>query len=95
MRTVHKFLVPFFSAEAQLLPPLPADPTAPVVHVGVDPRSGQPAIWIEVIPENEVPTEGRRMYAFGTGHDIPAGMKHRGSFIDGPFVWHVYEQVQR
>lgn len=90
-RVVHKFLVPFRSG-AQL-PVIPASQTASVVFAAMDPRSGQPAVWLEFDPAVRM-GEGRRMVAFATGDEIPDGWVHRGSMVDGSFIWHVYEQVR-
>lgn len=89
MRTVYKFLIPFAS-NAEESPPMPVSPSAPIRLTGLDPRSGQPAVWLEVETEADQ-GPGRRMMAFGTGHDIPKGLTHVGSLIDGSFVWHIYE----
>lgn len=89
MRTVHKFLVPF--AGPGQLPRVRAHPASPVRHCGIDPRTGDPAVWIERHTEDEVPKPGRLMAAFGTGHEIPGGWSHVGSLIDGKLVWHIYE----
>lgn len=95
MRQVFKFIVPFASEALAQMSEMPADPNWPVVLTGVDPRSGQPAIWLEAVAGQCEPHTGRRFAAFGTGHDIPLGWAHRGSLIDGSFVWHIYEQVQK
>lgn len=88
MRTVHKFLVPFADPEAG---PLPVSRHAPVRLTGLDPRTGKPAVWIEVETTN--PPGERRMAVFGTGHELPDGWVHVGSMIDGSFVWHIYEEA--
>lgn len=83
MRTVHKFHIN------------PDDrPTVPIRHLrfvlaGLDPQT-RPCIWLEVAPD--VPNAGivREFQIFGTGHEVPTGWEHCGSFVDGPFVWHVY-----
>lgn len=90
MRTVHKFFVPHNSPAAAELPPMPIRRSAPVRLAGLDPRSGQPAVWIEV--ETTAPAGERRMVAFGTGDELPDGWVHVGSLIDGSFVWHIYEE---
>lgn len=95
MRTVHKFLVPPFSPSEESLPVMPAHPQARVVLVDADPRTGSPAVWLEVITEHGNEPAGRVMRFFGTGHDIPPGWQHVGSTIIDGYVWHVYEQVQR
>lgn len=47
-------------------------------------------LWAEVDPN--APKEQRTFTIFGTGHVIPPEYHHVGSFISGPFVWHVYEK---
>lgn len=91
MRTIHKFIVPFASQAVNELPPMPANPAAPIRFVGLDPRSGLPAVWIEVHTDDN-PDPGRRMVVYGTGHEIPPDLTYVGSLIDGSFVWHVFEQ---
>lgn len=61
-----------------------------VLHVGLDPE-GTPCLWCQVLTTNErvkLPVS-----VVGTGHPVPQGRAHRGSFIDGPFVWHVYTPI--
>jgi len=91
MRTIHKFLVPFASEAAAELPPCPISPSDKVRHVGIDPRSGQPAIWVEVETQKAETPKGRRFVVSGTGCEVPPGHQHVGSTIDGSFVWHVFE----
>lgn len=66
-----------------------------VVLTGLDPATGDLAIWIENDPD-AIQVE-RRFTVYGTGHEIagdggfPYDL-HVGSVIDGEFVWHVYER---
>jgi hypothetical protein len=60
-----------------------------VIHVGPDP-TGVPCVWIEV-DVGETVTEERTFAVFGTGHPLSKGWHHRGSFVDAPYVWHIYE----
>lgn len=58
------------------------------IHVGLDP-SGQPCVWYESSPEH--PHQSLRVV--GTGHLVPTGWLHVGSFINPPlFVWHIYRR---
>lgn len=97
MRTVHKFLVPFFNPSGREQDVIAVPWQAKVVLVGSDPRTHEPAIWLEVITEQAGEAGARRFAAFPTGDPIPAGWQHVGSFLStgGKYVWHVYEQVQR
>jgi len=63
-------------------------------HVGLDP-DGKRCVWIEVVTEN--PQEDRTFHIISTGHPVPdfsyeANPRDHfaGTFIEGPFVWHVY-----
>ncbi len=52
-----------------------------------------PHIWVLVSPENEVET--RKFMVVGTGHPFDdTSMKYIGTFQDGPFVWHLFENVR-
>lgn len=66
---------------------------AKVVHVGKDPASGYPAVWALVDPESSLET--RDLAVIGTGHFVPSGAAHQGSFIDDAFVWHIFETTPR
>lgn len=57
------------------------------LHVGLDPI-GVPCIWAKVEPESEI--HGYTVWVCGTGHDAPEDFLHIGTFIQGPFVWHVF-----
>lgn len=82
MRTIFKF--PLGSLLQGL--PLTIPTVGKVTHVGKDPN-GAPCIWAEHEEGAPLTTE---VWIFGTGHSIPPGWSHAGTFIDGPFVWHVY-----
>ena len=61
---------------------------ARVICVGLDPEN-LPCIWAEVISENSLVDFS--VFVTGTGHAVPEGdNRHVGSFIQGPFVWHVW-----
>lgn len=63
---------------------------AEVVHVGADPQ-GAHCVWLRVHPGNE--TEFRRFRVVETGYPFTENAAHHGSFLEGPFVWHVIEEV--
>lgn len=47
--------------------------------------------WALVNPDSRYVI--RRFHVYGTGHEISTpGLQHRGSIVDGPFVWHVFEE---
>ena len=62
---------------------------ARVLHVGV--QAGTPCMWVQVAPGNKIET--RTFHCHGTGHSIPLGRVHLGSFmlLDGAFVGHLFE----
>lgn len=59
-----------------------------IIHV--DNQNEVPTLWVEVEPKYASMIT-RTFRVFGTGHEIEAGWKHRGTCIISPFVWHVYE----
>ena len=94
MNTIYKY--PFAITDGQSLDlPVDADP----VHVGLDPQ-GTPCLWCAV--NTDSPIERRRLYLRGTGQRLPENPRFGttvaygnvlvvvGSFIQGPFVWHVF-----
>jgi hypothetical protein len=67
--------------------------TANPIHVGVDPASGAPAIWVEVdTSEPEGSPFKHRFELFATGEPITVSGPHVGSVIltDLGLVFHVY-----
>lgn len=87
MKTVHKFPILYGKAIELML-----DPASKVVLVGKDWASKSLCIWIELDksrgPEFAVRT---KFEIYGTGHDIPHNAKHIGSYVDDPYVWHLYQ----
>jgi hypothetical protein len=56
--------------------------------VGIDPL-GIRCIWAELDPD--APEKMVEIAVVGTGHPFPADeFSYVGSFVDAPFVWHVY-----
>jgi hypothetical protein len=64
--------------------------THTVVHVAL--QGAQAQMWVEVDTDSE--TWPTTFHVEGTGHPIKSDSIHVGSWIEGPFVWHLYE-VQR
>ena len=61
---------------------------AEIIHVGLDPN-GDACIWAEVDPDKT--REEIDLFVVGTGHAMPElPLRHRGSIIQGSFVWHIY-----
>lgn len=67
---------------------LPED--AEILHVGV--QNNQIYLWAAV--DVDKPTVRRQFKVVGTGWDYnPDGMKYLGTAHVGPFVWHVFEDI--
>lgn len=60
-----------------------------VVKVGL--QNGVPHIWVLFNRTLDTGTSNRRFVIHGTGHDIPVHHSYVGTYFDGPFVWHVFE----
>lgn len=82
MRTIYKYPIGLIG---QTTINLPVD--GRVVRVGLDP-SGDCCVWVEMNLNDK--TYPMHFCIVGTGHVIPIGFKHIGSFIDGEFIWHMY-----
>lgn len=71
---------------------------AQIAHFAIGPARGitaaargLPTIWALV--DSDSPPETRRFQIFGTGHPLPRGARHVGTYGDGPFVRHVFEMI--
>lgn len=91
MRTIWKFPIAIGAVTKIEVPAI-----APIRMAGLDPATGEPAIWVEL--DTDAPRVERRFVVHGTGHEIPGtdgGYPqpiHVGSLIQGPFVWHIFEE---
>lgn len=84
MKTIWKF--PLVITDRQTVP-IPENGVP--IHVGLDPH-GNPCIWCE-IPSINIDRGLLEVFIVGTGNEMPdRAENHLGSFIQGPFVWHVY-----
>ena len=52
-----------------------------------------PVMWFLVEPDTGKPMELRTFTTYGTGRPIDPGSEYRGTWQEGPFVWHVFERV--
>lgn len=83
-RTIWKFPVLNINGDEDEVS-VPID--ARLVHFGPDP-DGAICAWFEC---DRTDLRHRRWFAiYGTGWPIPAGQTHVGSYVEGPFLWHVY-----
>lgn len=53
-------------------------------------QGSTPRLWVELDTDDEELWE-HHFQVFGTGHDLPGFGSHIGSWIDGPYVWHLYQ----
>lgn len=77
-KTIHKF---------PLSTSIHTDACAKVLMVGD--QNGQPFVWLEVDPA--APKTDLVFAVVGTGHPVPDGFFHVGSWLSPPFVWHLYQ----
>lgn len=54
-------------------------------------QNGNPFLWAEI--DTDMPKVLRVFQVCATGQPIPDGFLHVGSFEDGMFIWHLYEEV--
>lgn len=88
-RMVHKYAVPIDDPPREIMMPWPSR----ILHVGVQKHpqaQGHIMFWAEV--ERAGPgSQLRRFIVRGTGHYVPPDAEWRGTVMDDPFVWHLYE----
>jgi len=82
MRTIHKFEN---QAKINLKKGM-----YKVILAGV--QNGSYRFWIEY-DTNHKADHFVSFKTYPTGAEIPVGSKHEYSFIDGPFVWHLYSSA--
>jgi hypothetical protein len=85
VKVVHKFTV-IEDGNA-----IAMDPAAQIVHFAV--QNGMCRLWALLNPT--APAIHRQFRVFGTGHPIPEEYQHRGTCLDGMFVWHLFERVDQ
>lgn len=83
MKTIHKVQIRL-DDDWQGVKMLPGA----VVKVGE--QGGIPTLWSLVDTSDSLVI--RHFAITGTGHPIPEGGWYLGTYQDGPFVWHVWEQ---
>lgn len=64
--------------------------TGDAVHFAI--QDGVPCLWAESYPEQE--TRDRYFKIVGTGHEVDGDSWHVGSVLDGPYVWHLYQEAR-
>jgi len=53
-------------------------------------QNDTPTLWA-LVDTDEYLQESRLIVIRGTGHTIEDNAKHITTYMDGPFVWHVFE----
>ena len=82
MKTVWKFS---FEIKDTIKIKLPA--FAEILHV--ETQGNFPAMWCLV--DDEAEYVEKTFYLRGTGHEVEKNLVHISTWIDGPFVWHLFE----
>lgn len=83
MKTVFKYA---FSHPAGDVFEVPVG--AQFLHAGI--QAGVPCVWFEV-DETQTLKYRRTFVLVGTGVRVPESSEHRGTVLQGAFVWHFYE----
>lgn len=86
MNTIYKYPIEITDRQEIQMPF-----NAIVIHAGLDPK-GVPCVWAEVESNKRLaPVE---LFIVGTGNPMPEkSTVHIGSFVQGPFVWHVFKSA--
>lgn len=92
MRTIHKFT--FKVADTVFLTMPKGAKIIRVEAARSDFGYDNAQLWAEV--DTDQPMEKRTIYVRGTGHAFPEALferevHHIGTYLHGPFVWHVME----
>ncbi len=87
-RVVHKTIV-YVSPDRQ---PVAIPQVANIIHVAFQHHDDNfITIWFERTLTANTNDRARVFSVYGTGHDIPAFAKHRGTVLADGYVWHLYE----
>lgn len=87
MRRVYKYPLTFGPGQTQTTLELPY--AYQFLHFGF--QDGNPIVWALVNPDN--PSVQRTLRVVGTGWDLEEGSEHRGTAIEGDYVWHLFEMT--
>jgi hypothetical protein len=86
MRTIYKYELPFNDKVTVNMPK-----GAEVLTVQTQGRG----LYLWALVEPSISTVERRFEIFGTGHPITAGKRNYiGTAQVGPYVWHVFENLE-
>ena len=84
MKTIYKYELR--SQDASMKLPLGAE------ILTVQLQDGRPMLWALVDPENVL--VDRFISTVGTGWQVEDSMKYICTYMEGYFVWHVFEMIQ-
>jgi hypothetical protein len=70
---------------------LAVDKSAELLRAGIDPATGQPALWILFDKDHPEGPEYRDLLVVTTGMPIPAGATHRGMWWGAAETFHLFE----
>jgi hypothetical protein len=84
MKTIYKYELS--SKDASMKLPKGAE----ILSVAI--QDGRPMMWALVDPENVL--EDRFISTVGTGWELEDNMKYICTYMEGYFVWHVFEMIQ-
>jgi hypothetical protein len=84
MKTIYKYELS--SKDASMKLPKGAE----ILSVAI--QDGRPMLWALVDPENVL--EDRFISTVGTGWELEDNMKYICTYMEGYFVWHVFEMIQ-
>jgi hypothetical protein len=84
MKTVYKYQL-----RGRYTTGLELPPQAQILSV--QSQEGIPTLWALVDPQEE--TQQRYFRVVGTGWEIEEEVNHIGTYMEGAFVWHVFEII--
>ena len=84
MKTIYKYEL--ISQDVSMKLPLGAE----ILTVQI--QDGRPMLWALVTPGNEL--VDRFISTVGTGWEVEDNMKYICTYMEGYFVWHVFEFIQ-
>lgn len=85
MKVIHKHIIP----TGTVIYDIKLHKDFKILTLQAFDRTG--CLWIEV--DLEQPLETHEFRVVGTGWIVPENSNYVGTYIDGPFVWHVYERA--
>lgn len=85
MKVIYKYEIPFNSGAYGRFQ---VETFAVGEFLHVEMQGAAPCIWVEVDTDSAPAVE--YLQVVGTGHEVPVGGVYLGTWLDGPYVWHLY-----